>query len=606
VRKKILFITSSAYNNVNDAIPLLLGRIKENETRVIALDSLASIELRNRNILHQTPVSYLNVSCCDEELTNKAVILARTWYKPFGDSLFCDEISLGEVIEYDFVYFFNDVLRSIQIAEEIINQFRPDEIFLPFKTALDAPAGICYEALVPTLTYLASLEGIQTNVIRPKLTQELKASIKPFREDIKKISSPFFLLNGLRLARAVFPTSMARSAHKKKILLQIPSASIKPEINDDQAFCYSVDLTVFTNRRPRQLIKKFNRIWEDCRENPEFVAMLKYKGIPLDQILRNRFEEYFSVIMPLLTKLYQRMQKNLKILNPDIVVQIEDVAPPNRMLSKVCNQKGIPVLIIQHGAVSDDIGGFHVMPLESNKQAVWGKIPQEWHVRRGKDIESQVITGNYRFDLIAKGYKGKREEMYKHLKIDRNKGVIVLATEWYAGTSVLHTWEQTEDFIRQALKALVSLSDKQIVVKLHPNPYQQYDKIAAKIANEEGIDVIITKDYLWELLSICDLLICGTSTVGIEAMFFAKPVILVNLHNAPEIPYASYGAAISARTPEEIESAIHMALNDSATKKQLALNQKRFLEGYTFKRDGQASKRVAGLIMEMVNYSLNT
>ena len=89
-------------------------------------------------------------------------------------------------------------------------------------------------------------------------------------------------------------------------------------------------------------------------------------------------------------------------------------------------------------------------------------------------------------------------------------------------------------------------------------------------------------------------------------MFFAKPVILINLHNAPEIPYASYGAAIRARNPQEIESAINMALNDSATRKQLMLNQERFLKDYTFKRDGQASKRLARLIMEIVNYAPNT
>ena len=278
----------------------------------------------------------------------------------------------------------------------------------------------------------------------------------------------------------------------------------------------------------------------------------------------------------------------------------DDITNVNRLLSKICKCQGIPVLVIQHGAVSVDMGGFHVMPLEANKQAVWGEIPQGWHVTRGKDIESQVITGNYRFDPIAKKYAMNDDELRRQLKIDNHKGVIVLGTEWYAGISVMYTWEMNEQLVR-ALHALKLYSNKQIVVKLHPTFYQHYKKIVSEIANEVGIEVILTKDYLWELLSICDLLICGNSTIGIEAMFFAKPVIIVNLENTPEIPYASYGAAICAHTPEEIESAIDTALHDSATIKKLTLNQERFLRDYTYKRDGQASKRVAHLIMEMAS-----
>ena len=71
------------------------------------------------------------------------------------------------------------------------------------------------------------------------------------------------------------------------------------------------------------------------------------------------------------------------------------------------------------------------MPLEANKQAVWGEIPQEWHVTRGKDIESEVITGNYRFDPIAKKCAVNEDQLRRQLKIDNHKGVIVLGTEWY-------------------------------------------------------------------------------------------------------------------------------------------------------------------------------
>ena len=590
-------------------IPLAIAQSAEKEVLVIALDSLASAKLRERNIAHQTPVRFLNLSGDDDEFTNKAVTFAKTWYQPFGDSLWYDGVSLGEVVEYDFCFLFNDALRSIEIARKIMEQFSPDEIVLPYKTTFDMPPMVCYEALAPALSHLASLNGIKTSVIRldpmdklAALTTSSKERLASFFYNEKERLASFFY-NAAGQTRALLSKKSTKNdTHKKKILLPIPSAhTIEREIDNNNAICYPTDLTTLTGRRPKKLTKDLTSIWEDFTKSPSFVTSLKYKDVPLYRVLERRFINYFSFRLPLLAKLCENMQKNIKTLNPDILVLMEDVTPPIRLLSKICKGQGIPVLVLQHGAVAGDIGGFHVMPLEADKQAVWGEIPQEWHVKRGKDIESQVITGNYRFDPIARGYAVNREEVYRQLGIDSNKGVIVFGTDWYTGFSVSYTWEMNEDFIRQALEALVPYRDMQIVVKLHPTRHQEYSKIVAEIANEVGLEVILTKDYLWELLSICDLLICGNSTIGMEAMFFAKPVILVNLYNIPEIPYEAYQAALGVRNPGDFRSAIDLALHDPKVRAELELNQKRFLEGYTYKRDGQASNRVACLIMEMVS-----
>jgi hypothetical protein len=579
-----------------------MAQSKKNDISVIALDPSASAKLHKNDISHQTPLSYLNLSYNDDALTGKAVAFAKTWYEPFGQSLSYKGISLGEVVEYDFVFLFNDAVRSIEIAEEIMKQVRPDEIVLPCNTTFDAPNTTCYEALSPALLYLATLNGIKTTVIRPNPFDKLEALAKSSKESSKRLARFFiFRLGQMRAQRS--KKSTRSDTHKKTILLQhIPAANaIEREIDSNNALCYSTDLTVVTDRRPKKLTRDLAAAWEDYTKSPRFVMALKYKAVPLYQVLEYRFVDYFSFRLPSLAKLCENMQKNIKALNPDIMVLMEDVSPPNRLLGKICQGQGIPVLVIQHGAVSGDMGGFHVMPLEANKQAVWGEISQEWHVVRGKDIESQVITGNYRFDPIAKEYAVNEDDVRRQLRINNHKGVIVLATAWYAGTSVLYTWEMNEQLIRKALHALKPYNDKQIVVKLHPNHYERYKRIVLDIANEVGIDAILTKDYLWELLNICDLLICGNSTVGIEAMFFAKPVIMINLDNALEIPFASYDAAICVHTQEEIESAIDIALHDSTTIKKLALNQERFLRDYTYKRDGQASRRVARLIMDMAN-----
>jgi hypothetical protein len=58
--------------------------------------------------------------------------------------------------------------------------------------------------------------------------------------------------------------------------------------------------------------------------------------------------------------------------------------------------------------------------------------------------------------------------------------------------------------------------EKQTVVKLHPSFWREYEDLVLSIADELHIadDIFVTKDYLWELLDICDLVITEGSTVG--------------------------------------------------------------------------------------------
>ena len=166
ILRKILFLVSSPSNIIDRMVQTVQAQSKKNDISVIALDSSASAKLRKNNISHETPLNYLSRSYNDDALTRKAVALAKNWYEPFGRSLFFEGISLGEVVEYDFVFLFNDAIRSIEIAKEIMTQVRPDEVVLPGHTTFDAPNTTCYEVLSPALSYLAALKGIERTVIR--------------------------------------------------------------------------------------------------------------------------------------------------------------------------------------------------------------------------------------------------------------------------------------------------------------------------------------------------------------------------------------------------------------------------------------------------------
>ena len=87
-------------------------------------------ELRKDDLEYRTPADYLNRSKCGS-IDRTAVELGRTWHSRL-DTMH-HGISLGEMMEYDFVMYFIDALRSIEIAREIISVETPDAITVPRK-----------------------------------------------------------------------------------------------------------------------------------------------------------------------------------------------------------------------------------------------------------------------------------------------------------------------------------------------------------------------------------------------------------------------------------------------------------------------------------------
>jgi hypothetical protein len=515
------------------------------------------------------------------------------------------------MVEYDFVFLFIDALKSIEIATKIISQESPDEVFLPQSLSLiqPPPSTVCYEALPQTLRYLALSNNITVIPIKPSRKVLLAEGVRYLK------SKPMALIfNIIRKFYNVYSCASIRWASenrdKKKILLQVPFRHlIEREIGRDKVLCLLLRYPrLIIIRKPKKEIEQLRKHWWEFSHNERFRKELKYKGIPLLEILLHRFQEYFNTKFPELIMFIEEMDKNIQRINPDILVVMEDITPLQRTICRIFKLLSLPVLVIQHGAVSCDMAGFHVMPVEAQKQAVWGRQAREWGIQRGKHSESQIITGNPKFDPIAKGYSVNKERICRKLGLNPNNGIIVLTTEWYAGVSVSSTWETNVLFILRTLQALKHCSQEQVVVKLHPTSHKQYGKIVSAIATEIGVNVVITKDYLWELLSICDLvLISGNSTVGLEAMILDRPIVTVALCSQSEIPpeifYASCGAALGVYKAEDITPAIKDALYNEEIRKKLAEARKKFIYEHAYIQDGKASERVAKLIEQMIKES---
>jgi hypothetical protein len=558
---------------------------------VLPLDFWAGEKLRQASIPFERPRDHFDAAV-GRDLDVLAAKLAQSWHVSLEDRLYHRGIPLGQMAEYDFTFLFIDALRSVDIARRLFEDRAPDRVFLSRPSFSRSPNAICHESLPGVVNYLARQRELPVTWSGPENTRRTPSTWRERTRDT--------ILNGLVNSRTFFHSLRA---DRTVLFMRVSShARIAAALHRLGLSSLSVPPTRRSLRKARSLARAFEPLWRDLQEDTAFRDALTYRDIPLSEVLEVRFRRFFREGLPALIASIEGADWLVRRLKPRMMVVAVDVSPAARALSRTLVRHGVPVLVVQHGAVSVDMGGFHVMPLDGDRQAVWGNLPREWHLQRGKAPESQVVTGNPGFDAMAAGRYAPSEEVRRRLGIDPEEHLILLATEWLSGTSSVVTVEDEEKFIRHTLRALKRFPDHQVVVKLHPGYQPEYEGLVRAIAEREGIAVTLANGDLWDLLAVSDVVIISNSTVGLEAMILGRPVVVVHaFEGMEEVPYVASGAALGAASqPEEIATAVEKALRDEGAREAMAQARDIFVLGYASEQDGLASKRVAQLIQEMV------
>jgi len=605
-----LFLVTEAFDNTSSSIPLIQSLGDGGNAVVIALDFWAKKKLRQKGIPYKTPDEYLDVGTC-EDIDIKAIEMAQTWYKSLGDRLAYKNIPLGEMSEYDFGFLFIETLRSIELATKILSCESPSMIFLPQKfpqSELIELDTMCYRTLPEALRYFAKLNNIPVTIVYPSPKAVFLGNI----ESLKSRAGAFVLdiaIKGYNFCRSI-PVRFGTKGKNLILFLNERAlcSKIGAEMDKKKYLALPIGRLRVQTRETRRKNKEIRRLWGKLEQDREGNARLVYNNVPLFEILNYRFQHFFHAQASDLIGYIEWADKIIRVLKPKMLVVMEDVMPISRTMCRTFKHHGLPTLVIQHAAPTSTtnergIYGFYVnMPLQAQRQAVWGDFyREEWGSKRGKPAESQVVVGNPRYDFIVEDYRPQKSEICHKLGLVPERGIIVVAGAWYASGSAAATIEVGEHFIRSTIKALKNFPEEQIVIKLHPAFYKRYRQIIAAIAEEENIEVTITKDYLWELLAVSDLVIVTESTVGLDAMVLDKPVVVVKLNSRlGSKDYISGGVALGAYSPGDIAPVVREVLHNEQVRQELAEARKRFVYEHAYIQDGKASKRIAELIAQMI------
>lgn len=592
----------------------------------------AYAELKARNILCKFYDEYNIPEEIYKKADNDADMLVKRWYedKAVFKSLSShySNISLGELVTYPLDFVFLKLIKYIEVSKYIIEAENPDKVVVVKCNGLD---GVVYEIcrtmgiqMIFADGYTPARQSIYTlSFFRGSmrklvflLANFLMSSLSHIYRKNESTNQIVMLTDGNIDMCGVFAKCFYQNKNNLNLVIPSPSSlwiyyNFVKNLFSSNSFCTYRTLHSYTAPSLRKHIQSMQKAlykdWQDLRNNQKYKDNFKYGNISLWNLLEDELEYTFKIRLATIIEYIELIKSAHKKEKIDIIILHDDVLEFSRTAVRIGKLLGISSLVILHGILA---GRKHRNPL-ADKTAVWGDICVDTMTERyGISRDMLAVTGNPRFDVLSRGVNIDKNSLYQKIGINTNKGLIIYATQPHVGLTANDSPLEKEISLREVINAMKEFPDKQLVIKLHPSePKKTYESMTIdryrSILNEMNSDAILLERInLYELISICELVIILNSTVGLEAMILEKPVIAINLTNQPDkVPYAESGAAIGVHKAEDIVPAIKKALYDIQVRKELESNRKKFVYDYAYIQDGQASKRVADLIIQMIEES---
>lgn len=588
---RTLLLVDEILSKDADTLNWLKTHDEDDEVVVVPLSTHASLSLQNEGI----PILRADTCFSKEEsqsMDSKAAEFCRRWHETVSGEtplMTFHGVSIGEALAVDFYFLFIDAIRSAEIAESLMtNPF--DRIILPslnVEGVRDNTYNICYDTLPLLIAHIAATRGI------PVIMKGRRRSSRARMDSFALSCTLFVRENGLDLV------DLALNPTKPRIAF---SYFAQDGIIDNLKSPGGRGLVIpphgcLQTQKSRQHVRLLLDYLGTEATASKLDKTTSYKGLPLWSILSPLLSAYFSKRLRSVIGLTLWTEFLVKRLRLDCCVTRDDVTPYRNPMCQVLRNSGVPIVIVQDGIRTNDLTGNYVMPTVGTVHAAWGEYYRKWHLNRGKTTESQVITGFPRHDKLVRLPSVNREAICRRFGLDPSRKIALVATEWFQASTSLYTLELEEDYVRCVLKSLKRHNDLQIVIKLHPYFQEKCSRIVSEIARQEGAEIIIAKDMLWELIQVSSFVVVFLSTVAVEALIIGKPVISVNLVDKKDITgLVQDGLAMGVYDEADLDGAIRKCLANLESCVAPDGRRQELLLPFTGPLDGQSSERVAELV----------
>ncbi len=257
----------------------------------------------------------------------------------------------------------------------------------------------------------------------------------------------------------------------------------------------------------------------------------------------------------------------------------------NKPLFEAAKRRGITTFGMQHGVIHK----LHIHYIYSAADAEYKPWPDHFIVwgQYWKDIlltlssfppEKILVKGQLRTDIIPflNNEKGSLKE--------KKRPVLLYASQpLYEGDQMVRKHLAT-DFIRLAK----DFPEVDFIVK--PHPLEKDFTIFHELAKEMGTtNFQILQDDLYKLLSRSDIVLIFNSTVGAEAVYFLKNMVVMDYYENDFSGYITSKVAFKVENYEQLKQKIGEILNSSSAIDKGEQDQ--FIQDRVYKIDGNTTGR---------------
>ena len=364
------------------------------------------------------------------------------------------------------------------------------------------------------------------------------------------------------------------------------------------AFEALFDRTV--ERRYREAQAAFAAEFVRLTQREAFRSIFRFEGVDLYPLLKVRLELIFLNLLPHAVRLVELARRLLETVEPDAILLAYETGPAGRAVSAVARRSGVPTVAVQHGRIhvfhhhyAQCLGIPEGCPdrrerLLPDVTALYGVRVAEVLARHGGYAqEDMAVTGQPRTDLIVRGAdRFDRKAFLEETGANPDLPVVLLATQNFPD-------------LRDRMRVLEVVFGRrpgewQVLVKPHPG---ERDGLVERFLRERSVPraVVLRQAELYSCLAAADVVATGTSTVGMEALLFSKPVVTIGGLPSP-LDLASVGAAIEVNSSEEFQETLIRLLEDASFRNRLLSRAEKYVRSHFDGVDGQASARVVDLI----------
>lgn len=308
------------------------------------------------------------------------------------------------------------------------------------------------------------------------------------------------------------------------------------------------------------------------------------------------------------------VQACLERFLPDLVVLGADHAGIENLFVQYASSMRIPTLLVQDGALADHttvenamnyLGSYAYGCGGSTYKAVTGEFDRRLMMHRGVYPEQVTITGQPRYDLL---FQERKNSIAPEIPSWVSEPIFLFATQ---PAFEYRDWGNREPVREVDLAALVitacqpHLYERTLVVKLHPRESLETYLSLPEFSKAQESNVWFTRDAdLQTLLERSDLVIVPGSSVAQEAIILDKPVIALSFAVPGGKSYLTDNPAVfDVTAPHQLSEALQLVLNDTVVRERLSEGRFGFVTERLHRADGNASERVARLILDLLEDS---